>query len=200
MKMMNGRHPEASREVVEALRAAPVAAPVALTDAQIREIFLAHGFTIKPGCDDLKPYVYGAARALLAAATSAAAPKCKGSPGECEYNGACMYGCGSAPAVAAPAQPDGHLHDDGCFTWAPGKRPKERDDIAGWYAPFYLSPAAPTAQPEPSDEAILAEAQQWGSRNQVMAGNGEPLALWQFSETRLTHFARAVLALRRTTK
>ena len=28
MKMMNGRHPEASREVVEALRAAPVAAAI----------------------------------------------------------------------------------------------------------------------------------------------------------------------------
>ena len=37
-----------------------------LSDEQIRAVFLANGFTIKPGCDDLKPYVYKAARALLA--------------------------------------------------------------------------------------------------------------------------------------
>jgi hypothetical protein len=36
------------------------------TNDQIRAVFLAHGFTIKPGHDDLKPYVYEAARALLA--------------------------------------------------------------------------------------------------------------------------------------
>ena len=35
------------------------------TNAQIREVFLANGFTIKPGHDDLKPYVYEAARELL---------------------------------------------------------------------------------------------------------------------------------------
>jgi hypothetical protein len=34
---------------------------------KIREIFLAHGFEIKPGHDDLKPYVYEAAEALIAA-------------------------------------------------------------------------------------------------------------------------------------
>jgi hypothetical protein len=39
-----------------------------MTDAQIREVFLAAGFEIKPGCDDLKPYVYKAARDLLALA------------------------------------------------------------------------------------------------------------------------------------
>ena len=37
-----------------------------MTNDEIKSIFLAHGFTIKPGCDDLKPYVYEAARALLA--------------------------------------------------------------------------------------------------------------------------------------
>lgn len=42
-------------------RAAPV-----VSDEQIKAVFLANGFTIKPGCDDLKPYVYAAARALLA--------------------------------------------------------------------------------------------------------------------------------------
>ena len=40
---------------------------VRLTDAQIREVFLANGFTIKDGQTDLKPYVYQAARALLSA-------------------------------------------------------------------------------------------------------------------------------------
>lgn len=49
--------------------AAPQASPVAVevTDDDIRTIFLAHGFTIKEGQTDLKPYVYSAARALLAA-------------------------------------------------------------------------------------------------------------------------------------
>lgn len=41
-----------------------------LTDAQIREIFLQQGFTIKEGLTDLKPYCYHAAYALLAAAAS----------------------------------------------------------------------------------------------------------------------------------
>jgi hypothetical protein len=35
---------------------------------QIREIFIANGFTVKEGQTDLKPYVYAAARALLEAA------------------------------------------------------------------------------------------------------------------------------------
>ena len=42
-----------------------------ITDKQIREVFLAHGFTIKPGYDDLRPYVYEAAKALLALAAPA---------------------------------------------------------------------------------------------------------------------------------
>ena len=41
----------------------PVKVP---SDAEIREVFLANGFTIKPGHDDLKPYVYQSARALIA--------------------------------------------------------------------------------------------------------------------------------------
>ncbi|AHC93977.1 Lar-like restriction alleviation protein [Achromobacter phage JWAlpha] len=45
----------------------PASAPVAvLSDEDIREVFLAHGFTVKEGQTDLKPYVYVAARALLA--------------------------------------------------------------------------------------------------------------------------------------
>lgn len=39
----------------------------ALTETQIRDVFLSNGFTIKPGEVDLKPYVYQAARALLEA-------------------------------------------------------------------------------------------------------------------------------------
>lgn len=39
---------------------------VSLTDDQIREVFLANGFTVKEGQTDLKPYVFAAARALLA--------------------------------------------------------------------------------------------------------------------------------------
>jgi len=40
---------------------------VDLSDDRIREIFMANGFTIKEGQSDLKPYVFAAARALLAA-------------------------------------------------------------------------------------------------------------------------------------
>ena len=39
-----------------------------LSKDQIREVFLTHGFTIKEGQADLKPYVYDAAYALLTAA------------------------------------------------------------------------------------------------------------------------------------
>ena len=35
------------------------------TNETIREIFLAHGFKIPPELDDMRPYVYEAARALL---------------------------------------------------------------------------------------------------------------------------------------
>ena len=43
------------------------AVPVAIDRATIRQIFMAHGFTIKDGQTDLKPYVYEAAEALLRA-------------------------------------------------------------------------------------------------------------------------------------
>lgn len=39
-----------------------------LSDADIREVFMAYGFTIKDGQTDLKPYVFAAARALLSRA------------------------------------------------------------------------------------------------------------------------------------
>lgn len=38
------------------------------TKAQIREVFMSHGFTVKEGQTDLKQYVYDAAYALLALA------------------------------------------------------------------------------------------------------------------------------------
>lgn len=55
----------------------PISKSATVSDAQIKAVFLANGFTIKPGCDDLKPYVYQAARALLATTGQAqsAAPK-----------------------------------------------------------------------------------------------------------------------------
>ena len=48
-----------------------------VSDAQIKAVFLANGFTIKEGMTDLKPYVYQAARALLVTAGQAqsATPK-----------------------------------------------------------------------------------------------------------------------------
>jgi hypothetical protein len=42
-----------------------------LTRDQIRAIFMAHGFTVKEGQTDLKPYVYEAAESLLRAALEA---------------------------------------------------------------------------------------------------------------------------------
>ena len=53
---------------VEMLATPPAqAAPDVLDRARIREIFMAHGFTVKVGQTDLKQYVYDAAEALLAA-------------------------------------------------------------------------------------------------------------------------------------
>ena len=45
----------------------PITTSATMSDAQIKAVFLANGFTIKEGMTDLKPYVYQAARALLAA-------------------------------------------------------------------------------------------------------------------------------------
>ena len=55
--------------------------PVAVagpTRAQIRDVFLANGFTVKDGLYDLKEYVYDAAYALLALATTQVAPAAQG--------------------------------------------------------------------------------------------------------------------------
>lgn len=43
----------------------PAASRAAITREQIRAVFLANGFTVKPGHDDLKEYVYEAASALI---------------------------------------------------------------------------------------------------------------------------------------
>lgn len=44
---------------------------------QIKQIFLDNGFTVKDGLDDLKPYVYAAAEALIAAEREACAKVCE---------------------------------------------------------------------------------------------------------------------------
>ena len=66
---------EAEREVFRAAaRAAraPAESVPALDRDRIREIFMAHGFTVKEGQTDLKQYVYDAADALLRAARAPA--------------------------------------------------------------------------------------------------------------------------------
>ena len=58
---------EAMRWLVRQIVPQPAQATRAdVTDSMIREAFLTNGFTIKDGHSDLKPYVYAAARAILA--------------------------------------------------------------------------------------------------------------------------------------
>ena len=65
----------ADRAALAAAAPAPaVQAVPGITNADIRREFLAAGFTIKPGHDDLKPYVYEAARRVLALAAAAPEP------------------------------------------------------------------------------------------------------------------------------
>lgn len=67
--LMNMTKPENPAMRAAAPRAAPAQSrePIKmLTDEQIREIFLLYGFTIKDWLTDLKPYVYAAARAVIA--------------------------------------------------------------------------------------------------------------------------------------
>lgn len=56
-------------EWAEPLFLGPLAAR-RITNEDIRRVFLENGFTIKEGQNDLKPYVFAAARALLALAAS----------------------------------------------------------------------------------------------------------------------------------
>ncbi len=66
-------HPDDSGEDRPCIRAALEAAiaarqPVEIPDALIRDVFLRNGFKVKDGQSDLKPYVFAAARELLAVA------------------------------------------------------------------------------------------------------------------------------------
>jgi len=63
-----------------------------LSKDQIREVFLAHGFTVKDGQTDLKPYVYDAAYALIALVQPVTERKLAAAP---DHNG--------APVPASPA-------------------------------------------------------------------------------------------------
>lgn len=60
-----------------------------LTNQQIRDICLANGYTIKPGNDDLKPYVYAAARDIEKAATEEPAPKLNSAKIGSAFGGVC---------------------------------------------------------------------------------------------------------------
>lgn len=65
---------ELASGIADALPVDEPAPLVRLTDAEIREIFLANGFTIKDGESDLKPYVFKAARAIEARAQQSTPP------------------------------------------------------------------------------------------------------------------------------
>ena len=77
---------------------------------------------------------------------------------------------------------DGRFHSRECFA--------EHDAL-------YL--AAPTAQPELSDEAIEAVAREFADVKDVRGAQGWCYH-WTFTSQRMLTFARAVLALRGTTK
>ena len=64
----------------------------ALDRDRIREIFMAHGFTVKEGQTDLKQYVYDAAEALLRAARAPADSALEGAARESEYQRGYRHG------------------------------------------------------------------------------------------------------------
>ena len=225
MKMMNDRHSEANREVVEALRAAltaPVAAPAApavaahpLAGWPIAGIRVDYGTVVivakgnERAADHAARWMCGELLAMKSAAPTAQPEPITGwrviGPDGSVFED-------ETPFKAAVLANRHRVKIDPVaakqFTDAIDEMAREGEAENARLIAEHGSLDCPACGgsghvgdvAEPSDEAILAEAQQWGSRNQVMAGNGEPLALWQFSETRLTHFARAVLALRGTTK
>jgi len=75
MLRVSAQTPEQFDALVDAVEgAAPQQhAQAALSDEQIKAIFMKNGFTIKEGQSDLKPYVYAAAHAILAASHQPAA-------------------------------------------------------------------------------------------------------------------------------
>ena len=70
LEVYSGQNQNEHKVCAELVRLADIAQPAdpvkVPSNAEIREVFLENGFTIKQGHDDLKPYVYKAARALLA--------------------------------------------------------------------------------------------------------------------------------------
>jgi hypothetical protein len=90
-----------------------VRANMQLTKEQIRDIFMAHGFTIKEGQTDLKQYVYDAAFALLSASKPATPAHCQCAAcktgtihaSDCAVHGAPALPVGECDCgAAAPAQ------------------------------------------------------------------------------------------------
>ena len=68
----------------------PTDSQPALDRDRIREIFMAHGFTVKEGQTDLKQYVYDAADALLRAARAPADSVLEdAAPSKCSINRYC---------------------------------------------------------------------------------------------------------------
>lgn len=76
-----------------------------LTDAEIRAVLLQNGFSFKEGYGDLKPYVYAAARALIAAHEEKRA----------EYPLGYLYGRTERNGITYWS-----------FQWVPGQEPKMR--------------------------------------------------------------------------
>lgn len=57
-----------------------------MSDDQLREIFLENGFAIKHGQGDLKPYVYAAGRAIVAAAQADLLSACQSAISHLEWS------------------------------------------------------------------------------------------------------------------
>jgi len=122
--MLAGAHclriAEAARKARLAGMNATPAAPQDERD-QIRSVFLENGFTIKPGHDDLQPYVYAAAKALLRRAALPAAQ-----PAD-EQKAARYRLLGTADIIQ---RGDQFIDDDG-KTW---------NEIAGWESGMRYNP------------------------------------------------------------
>lgn len=144
-------------EVIAALRAHPaikesltVAEPVKVpSKPQIRDIFLANGFAIPHGHDDLKPYVYAAARDLLAryGAPMSDKPACGVQNAECERQQ-------GADKVGAQPVAYGIFYEGVMQSWAWGEdaawaiAKEDYDNVKTSILPLYTAPVA--AQPDPA--------------------------------------------------